>query len=552
MVEGINVLLFFQINFLTDFSRPSIKDEVRSVMRPLNLKPTNSRYADYNSQVSTPRRGKGKHSAPSSSSSKAKRATTFKNVNIMRYTGPSSPHEFGRKDSDIVCTFFYELSPFSSGDEVMEGICQMARESFVEGFDFSLMTADDMEFVKCSGKTCRVPRTVPGFVWSPDAIKSVAGQGDIYIRLCKDFPTKIEGKSGSSQSINASCMPQSQVPVLHSSDQTSSSCLHQPSITSVGIAHFSNTPSVIIEDDGLSDLPSTSSLQALQSTSFVHVDLTQSESNSPRSDDDDQFPIFSWSFDYLTRESLYEIFGPKISQAAINEVLNLTSSDTMQAFKVFINGPKAADLLQLHRRSFMRPGSKKLRIDEDLFEEALVFYKHPSFDPRMPLRISFKGQPAIDTGGLTRQFFSDVLKSFACQDVFQLFTGPPNRLRPAYSPQVLPLMKLLGLVLGHSLLHEGPGFPFFAPFVYWYLVTGSEERSLPYVQIEEDLSCTTGIVVNQVCYSCNPQNMIALAPCNELSLLSVKPLYAYTYVLYNFQTYISFTVLHFCKKDILG
>ena len=64
MVEGINVLLFFQINFLTDFSRSSIKDEVRSVMRPLNLKPTNSRYADYNSQVSTPRRGKGKHSAP--------------------------------------------------------------------------------------------------------------------------------------------------------------------------------------------------------------------------------------------------------------------------------------------------------------------------------------------------------------------------------------------------------------------------------------------------------------------------------------------------------
>ena len=100
--------------------------------------------------------------------------------------------------------------------------------------------------------------------------------------------------------------------------------------------------------------------------------FTQSESNSPRSDDDDQFPIFSRSFDYLTRESLYEIFGPKISPAAINEVLNMTTSDTMQAFKVFINGPKAVDLLQLHRRSFMRPGSKKLRIDEeDLFKEVL-------------------------------------------------------------------------------------------------------------------------------------------------------------------------------------
>ena len=123
----------------------------------------------------------------------------------------------------------------------------MAREMFVDGFDFSIMTADDMEFVKCSGKTCRVPRTVPGFVWSPDAIKSVAGQGDIHIRLCKDFSTKTEGKSRSSQSINTSCMPESQVPVLHSSDtlpmssassNQTSSCLQQPSINSVGVAHF--------------------------------------------------------------------------------------------------------------------------------------------------------------------------------------------------------------------------------------------------------------------------------------------------------------------------
>ena len=67
------------------------------------------------------------------------------------------PHEFGRKDSDIVCTFFYELSLFSFSDEVMEGICQMAREIFVDGINFSLMTADDMKFVKCSKKTCRVP-----------------------------------------------------------------------------------------------------------------------------------------------------------------------------------------------------------------------------------------------------------------------------------------------------------------------------------------------------------------------------------------------------------
>ena len=39
-------------------------------------------------------------------------------------------------------------SLFSFGDEVMEGICQISQEIFVDGFNFSLMTADDMEFVK--------------------------------------------------------------------------------------------------------------------------------------------------------------------------------------------------------------------------------------------------------------------------------------------------------------------------------------------------------------------------------------------------------------------
>ena len=34
----------------------------------------------------------------------------------------------------------------------------------------------------------------------------------------------------------------------------------------------------------------------------------------------------------------------------------------------------------------------------------------------------------------------------------QLFVGPQDRLRPVYSPQVLPLMKILGTLIGHSQL----------------------------------------------------------------------------------------------------
>ena len=83
--------------------------------------------------------------------------------------------------------------------------------------------------------------------------------------------------------------------------------------------------------------------------------------------------------------------------------------------------------------------------------EALVYYKHPSFNPLTPVRV------AIDTGGVTRQFFTDILQQLAQAVVC-------CRLRLAYSPQVLLVVKILWTLIAHSLLHEGPGFPYFAPF----------------------------------------------------------------------------------------
>jgi len=115
--------------------------------------------------------------------SKAKRVAVFKNVNILRYMGPNSPREFGRSEKDILCTFFYELNSYNTGEEVIEEIIALAQKITVAGHNFNELTPSDIEFVKCCGRTCRVPQTVPGFEWSMEAIKSLAGQGDIYIRL---------------------------------------------------------------------------------------------------------------------------------------------------------------------------------------------------------------------------------------------------------------------------------------------------------------------------------------------------------------------------------
>ena len=46
--------------------------------------------------------------------------------------------------------------------------------------------------------------------------------------------------------------------------------------------------------------------------------------------------------------------------------------------------------------------------EENILDDAFVYYKSTSFDPKKPLRIKFSGQTAIDVGGLLRQFYSIV------------------------------------------------------------------------------------------------------------------------------------------------
>ena len=80
-----------------------------------------------------------------------------------------------------------------------------------------------------------------------------------------------------------------------------------------------------------------------------------------------------------------------------------------------------------------------------------------------------------------------MLDEIAFKDPHSMFMGNKHHLHPSYSPQLLPLFTILGTLIAHSLVQEYPGFPYFAPYVYWYMATGSEELALFYVT-SEDLS----------------------------------------------------------------
>ena len=84
---------------------------------------------------------------------------------------------------------------------------------------------------------------------------------------------------------------------------------------------------------------------------------------------------------------------------------------------------------------------------------------------------------------------------YCVASLFQLFVGHPERRRPAYSPQVLSLMKILGLIIGHSLVLMGQGFPSWHHLSSGTWQVGRRKIALPYVSVN-DLS--TPVMVIQV------------------------------------------------------
>ena len=139
--------------------------------------------------------------------------------------------------------------------------------------------------------------------------------------------------------------------------------------------------------------------------------------------------------------------------------------------------------------------------EDDLFDDATSYHKDPSFDERKPLRVIYKGQQAVNTGGVARQFFTNLLNK-----VSEMFFEGDAYQSPVYNADVVAsgMMKLIGTIIVHSTLQCGPGFPIFSPSVYRYLSTGDFELAMRTANIGE---CTAHIknFINQVmaCFKYN-------------------------------------------------
>eukprot|EP00112_Aurelia_sp_Birch-Aquarium-sp1_P011558 Seg2427.11 transcript_id=Seg2427.11/GoldUCD/mRNA.D3Y31 product="hypothetical protein" protein_id=Seg2427.11/GoldUCD/D3Y31 len=143
----------------------------------------------------------------------------------------------------------------------------------------------------------------------------------------------------------------------------------------------------------------------------------------------------------------------------------------------------ASMILQRLKRT-MKPYifAEKVKLDkEDLLMDLFSIYKSPDFDPCLQIKMQIRGEPAVDTGGVLRQSFSDVFGEIAEEERYlRLFRGQHARLTPIYSSEhvITGIFEVLGKMIAHSLVQDGPGFPYLAPGIFWYIVTGDLSQAV--------------------------------------------------------------------------
>ena len=150
---------------------------------------------------------------------------------------------------------------------------------------------------------------------------------------------------------------------------------------------------------------------------------------------------------------------------------------------------KCLDHILKDLNSRMSSESEKLKVDpEDCLSDALAYYKNPDFDPRLKLQIKYSKQPAVDTGGVLRQFYSDcAVQLTEGVDGPALFEGADHRKLPGFNAGVVMsgIVKYVGKMFAHSICQVGLGFDCLAPAAYYYICTGDSTVANKYAVIDD-------------------------------------------------------------------
>ena len=462
-----------------------------------------------------------------------------KKIIVFNYMGASSPKGFSRCDKNIcLAGLLPAISLEASEETVRKEICEVIHSC--SSPNLSNIGPEDFEFVAMNGKHGAIPQCKKGFKWNGRAVKELAGSGSVYVRLKKDCA------QSHSDDDDDDLLPPGPCAILNSFDnsQENNESLNTTVVENVPVELSSKDESNLIpgsdEGDHVSVIDLDSSIEELDISSGS---TTESSSANPVTGSTN-FALNTTGISVNTTSSsstrsCSSAIGPSLADtvsitanvtanygntaSSSGTVLNISTSssnveddlvklqdmfsnmskDQLQyiyglcscfnrTVEALLEGPSLEALRSLAVSQITLPLEEcpKIRLheeddDDDWMEAAFTFYKGRGFDKKAGVRISIRGQPAVDTGGIRRQFFSVVFTKLASEST-GIFDGPPNRLRPAYKASMLTsgILSTIGTMIAHSFLLDGQGFPFMAEYCFYY-IAGCHDLALSYVTIDD-------------------------------------------------------------------
>ena len=137
---------------------------------------------------------------------------------------------------------------------------------------------------------------------------------------------------------------------------------------------------------------------------------------------------------------------------------------------------------------------EKVKVDEeDVLSDVLTYFKNPSINIHKPLQVRYRGQPAIDAGGVCRQFFTTVYEQIlsGVDGIAPFFDDDTAKL-PIFNTHTLvsEIMVAIGKVMAHSIVPLGIGPGFFSTNAYMCICSGGFSTAIPFINVDTTTSRT--------------------------------------------------------------
>ena len=364
-------------------------------------------------------------------------------------------------DDMVLLKGYFELGTGQSESEIRESITEVLKHRF------PFVRPEHFDFVKRERNKVTTPVVNKSLEWNYKHVKELYGQGKLYIRLnvLREIIDACEEPSPTG-----------------TKDDDDDDLMRSPFSLTMPKKFESSTGNGSIAEYGQSETSLTSmGVSASGYGASTSADLVVASIAGPSSQSDKETlrELLPSASDEQLDNALQEFGGLDSAADALLE------GDSLQGDSNTAVCESIVQIIEILEKK-LTGKRKKLEVDEgDLVQDAVVYYKSIQFDASCPLRITYQGQPAIDSGGVMRQFYSDLFEGLVEGKLMVLFEGENAHKVPSYQPQAVMsgMFEMVGKMIAHSLVQGGPGFPCLALPCFYYLVTGDVMCAFAYCDV---------------------------------------------------------------------